>query len=184
MLGITGRSLRWILAVSIVFNLCFLAAYALGQARTKLRPMSQKPLTDLPADLQLSPDQRNAYREDCARVFVQVEPLQKEMAVGRQALMDLVMADKPDETAISAQLDAIAGLQRKVQSLVIAHILKEKTSLRPEQRDAFNRMLKQRLCPKAFGERDVLGGPMGNGCPGADKGDMPPKTRPRTIPNP
>jgi Spy/CpxP family protein refolding chaperone len=129
--------------------------------------MSQKPLTDLPAELQLPPDQQKAIREDCERVFAQVEPLQKEMAARRQNLMDLVTADKPDEAAISAQLDAIAGLQRKAQSLVIAHIVKEKGTLQPQQREAFNRMLRQRFCPKAMGGRGVLGGPMGGGCPGA-----------------
>jgi len=179
-----GKPLRWLLAVSIVFNLCFVAAYAFGQIRTKLCPMSQKPLTDLPADLQLPPEQQKAIREDCARVFAQVEPLQKEMATRRQNLMDLVVADQPDDEAVSAQLDAIAGLQRKAQSLVIAHILKEKSSLNPEQREAFNRMLRQRFCPKAFGGRGALGGPMGNGCAGADKGDMPPNTHPRTVPKP
>ena len=167
MLGGTSKTLRWILVVSLVFNLCFVAAYAFGQIRTRLCPMSKKPITDITAELQLPPGQQKAIREDCDRVFAQVEPLQKEMAAKRQILMDLVLADAPDDAAISAELDAIAGLQRKAQSLVIAHIVREKGTLQPQQREAFNRMLRQRFCPKAMGGRGVLGGPMGGGCPGA-----------------
>jgi len=164
MFGSSGRSFRWVLAVSLAFNLCFVGAFAFGQIRTRLFPVSQGPLTDLPPDFPLPAEKQQAIREDCARIFTQVEPIHKEMAAQRQHLMDLVLADTPDQEAISAQLDSITALQRKAQALVIAHILKEKSLLVPEQREAFERMLRKRLCPRAFGGRGAFGGPMGSGC--------------------
>jgi hypothetical protein len=52
-----------------------------------------------------------------------------------------------DPNAVTGQLDAISATQREAQELVVDHLLQEKRLLRLDQLDAFNEVIKTRVCP-------------------------------------
>ena len=82
----------------------------------------------------------------------------------RGELIDLLAAPEVDREAVRAkQKDILAG-QRKMQELLIAHLLAEKELLGPEQQEELFRLLRTRTrCPG----HGTMGGGLGTGgsCP-------------------
>lgn len=76
---------------------------------------------------------RAAARDVCA-----------EVNRSREELINLIAAPEVDRTAIEAQQEEILAGQRKMQSLVIEHLLNEKETLNAEQQETFFRMLRRR----------------------------------------
>jgi Spy/CpxP family protein refolding chaperone len=76
---------------------------------------------------------RQASRTACA-----------EVNEDRAALIDLIAAPRIDRAAIKAKQDEILEGQRKMQSLVIDHLLREKETLDATQQETLFRMLRRR----------------------------------------
>lgn len=68
----------------------------------------------------------------------------EEVNARRAELIDLIAVPEPDMEAIKAKQEEILACQRKMQELVIKHLLSEKEILTPEQRKDFFRMFRQR----------------------------------------
>lgn len=62
----------------------------------------------------------------------------------RLEMLDLLAAPEPDMEKIAAKQEEILAGQRRMQGLVIKHILAEKELLTPEQRKEFFDLLRQR----------------------------------------
>lgn len=147
----TKRNLPWwLLIASLAFNLGFSTTYGVRTygpigpgPRAEQRP--HRPRWHEP--LNLTAEQRQEMRRISEEMFEQVRLHRQEMDEARSALADLVAADEPDHEAIAAQLDVISGLQRRVEELVVAHLLDQRQLLRPDQMEAFNEMVRQRLFP-------------------------------------
>ena len=67
-----------------------------------------------------------------------------EVNQSREELIALIAAPEVDRTAIEAKQEEILAGQRKMQSLVIEHLLNEKETLTAEQQETFFRMLRRR----------------------------------------
>jgi len=76
---------------------------------------------------------RGAARDVCA-----------EVNRSREELITLIAAPEIDQAAIAAKQEEILAGQRKMQSLVIEHLLNEKETLNTEQQETFFRMLRRR----------------------------------------
>ena len=68
----------------------------------------------------------------------------KEINRNRGEMIDLVAFPQPDRQAIAAKQEEIRAGQRRMQQLVIDHLLAEKEVLTPEQQKVFFDMLRQR----------------------------------------
>jgi len=80
----------------------------------------------------------------------------------RSEVIQLIAADDPDVEAIRAQQDEILETKRRIQRLVLAHLLAEKEVLMPEQQQRLFGMLRDRTrCaagpPMSGGRRGGLG---------------------------
>ena len=74
----------------------------------------------------------------------------------RIELVDLIAADSPNRTGIRALQDEILTGQEKIQSLVIAHLLKEKELLTPAQRKILFDLMRRRLeCRGYWGGEEI-----------------------------
>jgi Spy/CpxP family protein refolding chaperone len=106
----------------------------------------------------------------------QVGELRQELTAHREDLAEVLATADPDRVAIAAQLDKIAKLQRELQWCVVEHLLDEKEVLSPEQQEAFNAIIRRRVCPHGGhgpeslpGDCEIRGGPgrpCGDGCAG------------------
>ena len=87
-----------------------------------------------------------------------------EVAGHRRELIDLLAAAEVDREAVRAKQEDILAGQRKMQELLIAHLLAEKELLSPEQQAELFRLLRTRTrCP---GHGPMGAGPgRGGSCP-------------------
>ena len=109
------------------------------------------------------------FQERCQELCRHLNQLRGEM-------IDLVAAAEPDRAAIEAKQEEILAGQRKMQGLVIEHLLAEKQLLSPEQREQLFEMIRRRSqCAghgPMMGAGRGQGGGMGRGLRGGS-GDCP-----------
>jgi Spy/CpxP family protein refolding chaperone len=98
---------------------------------------------------------RESARETCA-----------EANRHRAELFGLLAAEPVDREAVRAKQEEIISCQRRMQELVIEHMLKQKEVLNPGQREEFFRMLKERTSCPGHGTLGPAGRPTGGpgGC--------------------
>lgn len=144
----------WALTLSLVFNACFVVSFALGEMKSRRCAPPRPACKGLTADLNLDAGQREASRRSSERLLAQVNPLRREIMARRKELVDLLAMASPDDGAISGKLAEIAALQNRVQKLVVANLIAEKESLRPDQRELFDKALRDNLCPQGMCSMD------------------------------
>lgn len=86
------------------------------------------------------------YAEIADVLGTSVSAVQSLLFRARQSLWRLLTASETDMAAVSTRLDKIASLQRQVQQCVVDHLLEEKEILGPEQQQAFNEIIRRRVC--------------------------------------
>ena len=144
----------WLLIISIAFNIGFGATYG---ART-YRPTTGDP------GLDLSPEQEAQIETINEQLLVEIAGFRREIRDARLQLAELLGEREIDAQAVTGQLDAIAATQRDAQELVVNHLIREKRVLRPEQLDAFNEVIRGRVCPgNGMGRGGGMGRGMGRG---------------------
>ncbi|MHC5006182.1 MAG: Spy/CpxP family protein refolding chaperone [Planctomycetota bacterium] len=168
----TRRSLPWwLLIISIAFNLGFGATYGAktygpgagpprGGAGLGGGAMS---MVYLDENLDLSAQQQAQFRSINEALITEIDALREELREARIALAQLLGEARLDPQALTGQLDAISATQREAQELVVDHLLQEKRLLRPDQVEAFNEVIKSRVCPGYGMGRGGQGRGMGQG---------------------
>ena len=91
--------------------------------------------------------------------------LRKDLQQARGELVALIGASEPDEKAIMAKVDEISAIQGRLERKLIHRVLGASSTLRPEERKRFMRMIRIRCggcdsgvpeCPEgAEKEREV-----------------------------
>ena len=156
-----NKTLKLILAVSLLFNFSIIAAagYFLIRDRTcQVSPYSVSRRHAVMAEkLNLSPEQQKALAESDERFRGKIEGVRNELAAKRQRLFALIKEDKPDRAAIDAVISEISGLQGGIEASVVEHILVEKAALGKEQQEAYMKLLEKRF-NKARTHRDMRQG--------------------------
>jgi Spy/CpxP family protein refolding chaperone len=73
--------------------------------------------------------------------------IMKELAVKREALLDLHRQERVDTVRTDSLLMAIALLQYDLEKAVFKHMQEVKGALTPAQREVFYRLLAEEICP-------------------------------------
>jgi Spy/CpxP family protein refolding chaperone len=164
----------WLLIISLAFNVGFGATYG-------VRTYSPAPASDAKTDGDLSPrlmiydelELSEAQREELEQInrdlLEQINAIRKQMFEARRALADLIIADETDQDAIERHLDEMSDIQRRMQQLVVEHLLLERQLLGPEQRARFDDMIQRRIFP-GRPDRGHGGGRGGRRGPDRDRG--------------
>ena len=159
---------RWLLALSLLFNLGFLTAFSVRWACGRMcgEPKAAAGNCPLYEQLRLEPGQRARAEQEKRRLMQDVRQFQSRLAGDREALMGLLLSAEPDAAAIDRQLGRISEAQAAVQRRVIDHFLAERRELTPAQRQAFQEVIRGWVCPR------VGAGALGDAC-AAGCGDCP-----------
>jgi len=148
---VSRRNLFWsFLIISLAFNAGFGATFGMRSYRHHARAAGRgpgAPCQGFRDRLNLTAEQEarmNAAREE---LFRQVAEIRQRLTAERETLADLLAATAPDRNTIDLHLDRITQLQRQLQQHVIDHVFEEKEVLSREQRETFNEVIHQRVCP-------------------------------------
>jgi len=88
---------------------------------------------DLQKKLNLTDEQRTKLADIHDRAARAAIPIQGDLKIAGLDLRKLVRADKPDQRAIDAQIDKMAGLRAKLQKSRVASMLEARSVLTPAQ---------------------------------------------------
>ncbi|MBN1673140.1 MAG: periplasmic heavy metal sensor [Kiritimatiellae bacterium] len=136
------------LSLSLAMNVGFIAVWAIQRYGAR-RPAQDEPespggLGRLRRDIGVTDEQ---WQEIGPRVVAfedEVGAIRESLDAAREALIAQVAAPTPDREAIRAHQLAIVEGQRRMQNLVIEHLLREKEALTPAQRQKLFQLLRGR----------------------------------------
>ncbi len=162
----------WLLIISLAFNLGFGATYGArtysGRGSDPVvdeghRP-DRRPRIKMPRELQLTDEQKEELADIQTDLLINVDEGRGGMRQAQRELIELLSQPEPDREAISQQLDRISEIQRRVQQHVVDRLLAEKQLMRPEQLEAFNKVIRSRLMSgRGMGRSGGRGGTGGRG---------------------
>jgi len=144
---------RWLvlgLLFSLAFNLTFLgmAGYRMWEKQKKRKDFQERVRTQRGQfwnQLQLRPEQK-VYLDTLRNQFMpRVRAIRVNLQKERETLNRLMMQDKPDTVQIKKQLGRVVARQTEIDKEVFFHMLKEKESMDPRQREIFLEMIKRRM---------------------------------------
>lgn len=139
-----------LIILSVALNVAFVAVWATRAAPEWFARADEPVWSPLHRSLRVSTDQwrqvearllefQKARQETCRRICRE-----------REEMLGLIVSPNPDREAIRARQEAILAGQRKMQNLLIEHLLDEKKLLSADQRkefcDAIKRCMRRR-CP-------------------------------------
>lgn len=178
-----NKALALLLIFSLAFNIAFVGIWAYRGAarRHRYRRLTRDaqvgrerpPGPGGPpwAQLALAPEQEHRIREGWREVEGQMQSLREEVARHRDALLELMAAEEPEEQAVLAARERIDAVERQMRKLVVGQMLKTREMLTAEQRRQWLRMM------RAHGERRGRGrwrgGPRPRRAPGPVRGLRP-----------
>ena len=143
------KSILVLMIVSLVFNVAFL-----GGLLYRLHERSRLPKPPFPPGLKKErfsrerTDMPEGLREKMHDIHKQFSPrmreLQGRIREERDALIEILMADEPDSTAVENQLKRIGECQLEIEREVVHRLFREKDLLPLEQRRQFLEMVTRR----------------------------------------
>jgi Spy/CpxP family protein refolding chaperone len=149
-------SLKIALVLSLAFNVAVFGAFAYGLARGRGPEGFGPPPGGGPGDSFGGPCNRLARqigmpRERAMRFFrimadssEGMSDMRGDLQKARGELIVLIGAPKPDEKAIMAKVDEIAAIQGRLEKRLIHRVLGVSSTLRPEERERFMRVIRMR----------------------------------------
>jgi Spy/CpxP family protein refolding chaperone len=112
--------------------------------------------------LNLSDDQRTKLADIRDRQTRAAIPIRSDLEIAGLDLRKLMRAEKPDQKAIDAQIDKMAGLRARLQKSRVASMLEARAVLTPEQQKTL-RESRPGMGRGMHGRRGMHGGPGGPG---------------------
>ena len=166
----------WLLIISLAFNVGFGSTYTIRSytpgvsATGNPKGIGRGTMSMVLAHegLNLSSVQEAQIQQINENLLTKINSYRWEIGDARVTLAELLSQPELDQEAVATQLDVISAIQRDAQQLVIDHLLQEREILHPDQIDAFNKIIKNCVCP---------GDGTGGFGPGWRKGDGPGKGR-------
>jgi Spy/CpxP family protein refolding chaperone len=158
-----GKLVSLLVVFSLALNGAFVAGWVTHTVPALLAPASgaddccplyQKLGTSEAQWQQLEP-RLAAFRQSAQGICREIDRQQRE-------LLDLIAAPETDRAAVRAKQEAIRDGQRRIQDLVVEHLLAEKALLTPSQQKALFDLIRTRCgCvepePRAAGDDQELG---------------------------
>ena len=171
-------SLKIALVLSLAFNVAVIGAFAYSLARGREHEGFGPPLGGGPGDpfggrgghlaRQIGMPRERALR--FSRVMADssegMRDLRESLQRARGELGTLIGASEPDEKVIMAKVDEISAIQGRLERRLIRRVLCASSTLRPEERERFMRMIRIRCggcdsgvpkCPEGAGKESEVG---------------------------
>ena len=83
--------------------------------------------------------------EEIQRFHAEIDQLNRTSDTHKAALVDEILADRPDAAGIQANIAAISTLQKKLQESTVSHFLRLKKSFTPEQMENLMQQVKKAM---------------------------------------
>ncbi len=175
----------WLLAVSVLANVAFLTGYVCRTGCNWTAQQTPEPVAtpDVPAEAaapanpdrfvaelgkftSLSTQEAQRIADSRVQLMKTLEPIKVEMKEMKQRLVDLMTVDAPDLAGLRRVTQNITDAQLLIQDKTVDHLVEIRNGLNGEQRSAFDRMLKNRMCPNPMCTGSCVGS-----CPGCAAGN-------------
>lgn len=170
------------LVVSLVMNVTFMAMVAYRHFNPPAPPPPPPGAEEWPLPgpslkpPMFSPEKMAEFR----RVMdeFKAERLEAKSAIGtlRKQLFDEMRRDEPDMDKIFSLIDSIGQEQNKIQKSVVKKVIEQRQALPPEERPAFDMIIKKKFLKKhgkgPGGKAWWKGGPPPDEGPGFDEGEQ------------
>jgi Spy/CpxP family protein refolding chaperone len=164
--------LNKLLLLALVFSLAFNLAFAgIWAYRTVERRRHMPPPPPPWGALKLMPEQQTKLRESWRQMGEKMAPLHAEAAKHRDALLELMAAENPDEKAVLAEQARVEQIEEQIRQLAMAQMLETRKILDPQQRAAWLEMMRAR--GERFGWGAHRGGPRVKDANGPGDGPRP-----------
>ena len=115
-------------------------------------PRTHGRLTEI---LGLTPEQADRMMTDRRELMESMVEVRSDLRDAHEGLTGLISTDQPDREAVASQIDRIALLRGQLQHRLVGHFMDVREQLRPDQREAFDTMMRRHMFP-----------PSGHGRPG------------------
>jgi len=107
--------------------------------------------------LDLSPEQEAQFQQLRSEFHGFRDTCHQRMTELREELVTELLSDSPNQERIDGLLGQMGTQQAQLQRRVVQHLLAEKAVLRPEQRPAFERVLRRHVLGTSTGAQGCLG---------------------------
>jgi periplasmic protein CpxP/Spy len=149
----------WIIAVLVLLNCFTLATIWLRQIPFPFIPAGEDPrprrhgLNVLKEELNLSAEQISEFNLIRQRHFDKMRPLQNEIFSLRRELLDEIYKNEPDTQKVRLLAVRIGEKESERERFVFEHFMQMKSVCTPEQRDKYDRLLRELITPPDRGRR-------------------------------
>ncbi len=141
-----------LVVLSVALNIAFISVWAvhairghwLGRGRCGRGDAEDSPWCPLHRRLDVTDEQRRQLEPRLAEFRRRSQAICAEMNRSRRELIDLIAAAEPDRQAIAAKQEEIRAGQRRMQQLVVEHLLAEKEVLSAEQQKELFDLIRRR----------------------------------------
>jgi Spy/CpxP family protein refolding chaperone len=137
-----NKGLTLLLIFSLAFNIAFVGIWVHSRSQAA-KPPEGRPGAPW-GELGLNPAQQQRLRGRWQAVRSEAARLRQEAAGAREELLELIVAEEPDQEAILATEERLAGLQHRMRELAVSQMLETRRILEPPQRREWIRLLKAR----------------------------------------
>ena len=146
---------RPLIVASVALNVAFVTMWIVHAVACRAHPQEPEETTGqqgiwcpLHRELRVTEEQRARIEPRLQEFQAAVGELCEQTNTMRSEVIDLIAAEEPDVEAIRAKQDEILATKRRIQRLVVDHLLAEKEVLTPEQQQQLFAMLRDRTgCP-------------------------------------
>jgi len=142
--------IRWSwmwLCVSLVFNVLFIAGYWRAKPHTDHFGRFEHRAKRMAQRLDLNSNQQQAFDQLVKEAIDKRAQRRQEIGSWREKIMAELVKDQPDEAVLQAFMEQGHHRQRREQ--MIGHMRQLMAILRPEQRQLFTEMIKERWARKS-----------------------------------
>lgn len=147
-----GSTLRFLLLMSVVFNIAIMATAGYLYYRQQgywTSPFGLRMKKDhfLFEELSLSPDQARRLREGAIPFRAEIDRRREDISGRRQALVRLLREERPDTAAVNAAISDISRQQEEMQRMIVTHMIEVKRELSGEQQKRFLDLIEGAMRP-------------------------------------
>ncbi|MDI6451526.1 Spy/CpxP family protein refolding chaperone [Anaerobaca lacustris] len=136
-----------VVVFSVALNIALIGTWAARAARVQHasdEAYAGEVWCPLHRRLGVSPEQWRRIEPQLDAFRRESQALRAEMNLLRAQLVDLIAGDRPDHETITATQEEIRARQRRMQELVVEHLLAEKETLTAEQQRELFDMIRRR----------------------------------------
>lgn len=151
-----GRLLGWVLALSLVINVCFIVGMFWVRATLPAMSTPQQRMQVIAEELKLSPDQHDAFQQ----FLIEMRRNGRQLRDSNKPLIDHAWDElaKPqaDQAALAQIIDQTSENRRVYQKAMSVAMARFLSDLSPEQRAQFIELVKRHGDPAAWHLRHLI----------------------------